>query len=74
MEPHRNDDLVPRKPRPLTLWTTEDVAARLGVSRKWVQAEARAGRLPMVAVGREWRARPEWIEDWIDKRRGLYGA
>jgi excisionase family DNA binding protein len=48
-----------------SLLTADDVAAMLGVSRDWVYAETRAGRIPHVPLGRNYRYRPQAIEDWI---------
>lgn len=50
-----------------TLWTVDDVAARLGMNRQWVYAETRAGRIPVVRLGRSYRYRPEAIEAWIEE-------
>lgn len=41
------------------------VAELLGVPTSWVYAEARAGRLPNVRVGRYRRFRRRAIEDWV---------
>ena len=43
----------------------EDVAAMLGVSKAWVYAEVRAGRIPCVRLGRYVRFRRESIQDWL---------
>jgi excisionase family DNA binding protein len=53
------------------LLTADEVAERLGVKKQWVWAEARAGRIPCVRLGRYRRFRSEAIEDWI---RSLEGA
>jgi excisionase family DNA binding protein len=47
------------------LLTAEDVAERLGVSKDWVWAQARAGAIPHVRLGRYRRFRAEAIEAWI---------
>ena len=47
------------------LLTAEDVAERLGVGVKWVWAQARAGKIPHVRLGRYQRFRPETIDAWI---------
>jgi excisionase family DNA binding protein len=53
--------------RPATekLLTAEEVADRLGVGVKSVWAQARAGTIPHVRLGRYRRFRPEAIERWI---------
>ncbi len=48
------------------LLTADGVAALLAVPTSWVYAEARAGRIPHVTLGRYRRFRPEAIADWID--------
>ena len=47
------------------LLTAEDVAERLGVSKDWVWAQARAGAIPHIRLGRYCRFRAEAIEAWI---------
>ena len=47
------------------LLTVDDVAERLGVTKDWVWAQARAGRIPHVRLGRYRRFREEAIEEWL---------
>ena len=47
------------------LLTVDDVAERLGVTKDWVWAQARAGRIPHVKLGRYRRFREEAIEEWL---------
>jgi len=47
------------------LLTVEEVAERLGVRKHWVWAQARAGRIPCVRLGRYKRFREETLEAWI---------
>jgi excisionase family DNA binding protein len=47
------------------LLTADQVAALLGVTRDWVYAESRAGRIPHVRLGRYYRYRQESIERWM---------
>ena len=47
------------------LLTAQEVVERLGVSRDWVWAQARAGVIPHVRLGRYRRFRAEAIEAWI---------
>lgn len=52
-----------------------EVAELLGVPKSWVYAEARANRLPHVALGRYRRFRREAIERWVGEReRGPVGG
>ena len=47
------------------LLTVDEVADRLGVTKEWVWAQARAGRIPHVRLGRYRRFREEAIEEWL---------
>lgn len=47
------------------LLTAEAVAERLGVRTDWVWAQARAGRIPHVRLGRYRRFRESALETWI---------
>jgi excisionase family DNA binding protein len=47
------------------LLTAEEVADRLGVTKDWVWAEARAGRIPHVQLGRYRRFREDALEAWL---------
>lgn len=47
------------------LLTVDDVAQRLGVTKDWVWAQARAGRIPHVRLGRYRRFREEAIDEWL---------
>ena len=57
------------------LLTVDDVAERLGVTKDWVWAQARAGRIPHVQLGRYRRFREEALEEWIEdlERRSVDG-
>jgi excisionase family DNA binding protein len=47
------------------LLTADEEAERLGVSKDWVWAQARAGRIPHVRLGRFRRFREEALEAWL---------
>lgn len=47
------------------LLTVEQVAERLGVTKDWIWAQARAGLIPHVRLGRYRRFREEAIEQWL---------
>jgi excisionase family DNA binding protein len=47
------------------LLTVEEVAERLGMTKEWVWAQARSGRIPHVKLGRYRRFREEAIEQWL---------
>lgn len=53
------------------LLTAEEVAERLGMRTDWVWAQARAGRIPHVRLGRYRRFRESALEAWV---RGLEAA
>lgn len=48
-----------------SLLTVDDLAAMLGMTRDWVYAEVRAGRIPHAKLGRYVRFRADTIERWI---------
>jgi excisionase family DNA binding protein len=47
------------------LLTAPEIAERLGVNTHWVWAQARAGRIPHVRLGRYRRFRESAIEAWV---------
>ena len=49
------------------LLTVDDVAERLGVTKDWVWAQARAGRIPHVQLGRYRRFREEALDEWLSE-------
>lgn len=56
---------------PSRLMTAEETAGRLAVTKSWVYAETRAGRMPHVKLGRYYRYRPDAIDRWVaDLERG----
>jgi excisionase family DNA binding protein len=52
------------------LLTVDEVAERLGVRKQWVWAQARAGRIPCVRLGRYRRFREDGLEAWIRNLEG----
>ncbi|MGH2879881.1 MAG: helix-turn-helix domain-containing protein [Solirubrobacteraceae bacterium] len=50
-----------------SLLFADDVAALVGMTKDWVYAETRAGRIPHVTLGRYYRYRPESIEAWLSQ-------
>lgn len=51
------------------LLTAPQVAQILGVHPNWVWAEAKAGRIPSISIGRNRRFRSEDINDWLEDQR-----
>jgi excisionase family DNA binding protein len=47
------------------LLTAQEIAERLGVNTQWVWAQARAGRIPHVRLGRYRRFRESAVEAWL---------
>ena len=47
------------------LLTADEIADRLGVTTQWVWAQARAGQIPHVRLGRYRRFRESAIEAWV---------
>ncbi|HTS79294.1 MAG TPA: helix-turn-helix domain-containing protein [Myxococcaceae bacterium] len=47
------------------LWTVQDVARHLSVSRAWVYEKAALGELPVVHVGALRRFQPSAIATWV---------
>lgn len=58
------------------LLTADDLAAKLGVTKRWVYAETRAGRIPHVRLGPRYvRYREQAIDDWLAAlERGAPGS
>jgi excisionase family DNA binding protein len=70
---------VPRRPAPYLvgcegiyalpvvdrLLTAEEIAERLGMRTDWVWAQARAGRIPHIRLGRYRRFRESAVEAWL---------
>ena len=47
------------------LMTSDEIAERLGMKTEWVWAQARAGRIPHVRLGRYRRFRESAVEAWL---------
>jgi excisionase family DNA binding protein len=47
------------------LLTADEIAERLGMKTEWVWAQARAGRIPHVRLGRYRRFRESAVEAWL---------
>jgi excisionase family DNA binding protein len=58
-----------KKPMTENLLTVREVSERLAVHRLTVAAWTRAGRLPGIRVGRQWRYRPADIEDFLNRNQ-----
>src|SRR3954462_13742611 len=54
--------------------TTEDVLDYLQVNLRTVYRLIKAGKIPAVRVGRQWRFRKRDIDAWLDSQRPRGGA
>ncbi len=53
-----------------TFLTTEEVLEYLQVNLRTVYRLIKAGKIPAVRVGRQWRFRKRDIDAWLDSQRG----
>src|SRR5205809_5197853 len=57
-----------------TFLTTEEVLEYLQVNLRTVYRLIKAGKIPAVRVGRQWRFRKRDIDAWLDSQRPRGGA
>src|SRR5882757_4235396 len=57
-----------------TFLTTEEVLEYLQVNLRTVYRLIKAGKIPAVRVGRQWRFRKRDIDSWLDSQRPRGGA
>src|SRR2546429_9225389 len=57
-----------------TFLTTEEVLAYLQVNLRTVYRLIKAGKIPAVRVGRQWRFRKRDIDAWLDSQRPRGGT
>src|SRR4249919_198381 len=57
-----------------TFLTTEEVLEYLQVNLRTVYRLIKAGKIPAVRVGRQWRFRKRYIDAWLDSQRPRGGA
>src|SRR5687768_4250805 len=57
-----------------TFLTTEEVLEYLQVNLRTVYRLIKAGKIPAVRVGRQWRFRKRDIDTWLDSQRPRGGA
>src|ERR1700756_2303667 len=57
-----------------TFLTTEEVLEYLQVNLRTVYRLIKAGKIPAVRVGRQWRFRKRDIDGWLDSQRPRGGA
>jgi excisionase family DNA binding protein len=51
--------------------TTEEVLQYLKVNPRTIYRLIRAGELPAVRIGRQWRFRQSDLRDWIERQQSL---
>src|ERR1700758_3592266 len=57
-----------------TFLTTDEVLAYLQVNLRTVYRLIKAGKIPAVRVGRQWRFRKRDIDAWLDSQRPRSGS
>jgi excisionase family DNA binding protein len=53
---------------PVSVWTIEEVATYLRISRQKAYAMAASGELPTIRMGRSVRVRRDRLEAWLDQQ------
>ena len=61
--------LITEQQTPAPLLDAEQAAAMLNVPASWCMAEARAGRLPHIKIGRYTRFRRDDLARWLNGER-----
>lgn len=62
-----NKEQLPREPfQPERLIDSDEAASMLGIHPKTLQRMARQGAINAIRVGRLWRFRASWIDEWIN--------
>jgi excisionase family DNA binding protein len=56
-----------------SLLTTDEVLGYLRVTPRTVYRLIRAGELPAVRIGRQWRFRRADIDNWLDRQKAVWG-
>jgi excisionase family DNA binding protein len=60
---------------PMDLWDVERTAQFFGKSVTWVYRMARAGKIPSIRVGGEYRFSPVQLQRWVEEHtRGAAAA
>jgi len=49
----------------MALWTAEETAKYLRINLEVLRRKARAGEVPAVKLGHNWRFRSEVLEEWL---------
>lgn len=47
--------------------TIEDVAKYLKMTPQTIYSWAQTGKIPAVKLGKEWRFRKEWVDNWFNQ-------
>lgn len=53
-----------------SIFTIDELAAYLKISKSTLYKLAQEGKLPGQKIGRHWRFRKEAIDEWLDETRG----
>jgi excisionase family DNA binding protein len=46
--------------------TVEELAKNLKVSARTIQRIINRKQIPAIRIGRQWRFRKEWVEEWLE--------
>jgi excisionase family DNA binding protein len=57
---------ISKTDQPTTIMTVRDVADYLRLSEATIYQMARQGRIPVLRMGRTWRFKKEFIDDWLE--------
>jgi excisionase family DNA binding protein len=55
------------------LLTTDEVLDYLRVTPRTIYRLIRAGELPAVRIGRQWRFRRVDLDNWLDRQKAVWG-
>lgn len=48
--------------------TVEELAEQLKVSARTIQRVIDRKELPAIRIGRQWRFRREWVDEWLERQ------
>ena len=47
--------------------TVDELAEQLKVSQRTIQRIVERKEIPAIRIGRQWRFRREWVEEWLQR-------
>jgi len=51
------------------LWNTDELARYLNKKSQWIRENREALGIPSVKLGKQWRFKPEEIDEWLKTNR-----